>query len=299
MTKANCLPKICVSLYLGVCVKLSVITDEISMDFEHALDVMLEYGVKSAELRGLWDANIADLSNEQVAKAKSALTKRGMAVSCIASPFFKCDLDSPCGEAVGRTHQAADRSLDQQTALLERCIHLCRVFDTRLIRVFSFWKHGELTREIQEQIIQAFTKPIARAEEAGVILALENEHACYLGTGEETARVLRAVNSPALKAVWDPGNAFCAGETPYPDGYEAIREFVAHVHLKDPVRTAGGFEFVRMGEGAIDYMGQLRALEAGGYKDFLSLETHYKPGGVAENGSRECFVSLKEMLAKL
>ena len=293
------MPKICVSLYSGVCVELSVITDEISMDFEHALDVMLEYGVKSAELRSLWDANIADLSDERVAKAKSALVERGMAVSCIASPFFKCELGGSRREAVGRTHQATDRGLDQQMALLERCIHLCDVFDARLIRVFSFWKRGELTPDVEERIIRAFAEPVARAEKAGVILALENEHACFLGTGEETARVLRAVNSSALKVVWDPGNAFCAGEAPYPNGYEAVREFIVHVHLKDPVRQADGCEFVRMGDGQIDYMGQLRALKADGYKGFLSLETHYRPGGVAENGSRECLESLRKMLAEI
>jgi len=280
-------------------VKLSVITDEISMDFEHALDVMLEYGVKSAELRSLWDANIADLSDEQIARAESALAERRMSVSCIASPFFKCDLDSTRGEAAGRTHQAAERGLGRQMALLERCIHLCSVFDTRLIRVFSFWKRGELTPDIEERIVRAFAEPAARAGKAGMTLVLENEHACYLGTGEEAARALRAVNSPALKAVWDPGNAFCAGEAPYPDGYEAVKEFIAHVHLKDAVRTTGGCEFVLMGAGEIDYLGQFRALKADGYSGFLSLETHYRPGGVAEKGSRECLESLSDMLAKV
>jgi hypothetical protein len=51
-------------------VELSVITDEISMDFDHALDVMLECGVKGAELRSLWDTNIGDLSDERIERAK-------------------------------------------------------------------------------------------------------------------------------------------------------------------------------------------------------------------------------------
>lgn len=278
--------------------ELSVITDEISMDFEHALDVMLEYDVRIAELRSLWDTNIADLSDEQIAAAKKALEARGMSVSCIASPLYKCDLHGASGEATGRTHQATERTLEQQMDLLEKCIRIAGIFDTKLIRIFAFWKRGELTDNIERQIVDTLRLPAARAEEAGVILALENEHACYLGTGVETARVLRAVNSPALKGVWDPGNAFCAGEIPYPVGYEAMKPYIVHVHLKDAVRVDGKHSFVRIGDGEIDYLGQFRALEEDGYEGVLSLETHYRPGGSAEEGSRQCLASLREMLGK-
>jgi sugar phosphate isomerase/epimerase len=271
------------------------------MDFEHALDVMLEYGVTSAELRSLWDVNIADLSDEQIEKAKAALKSRSMTVSCIASPLYKCDLGGSETGAVGRTHQATGRGLDQQMGLLERCIHLCDLFDTRLIRIFAFWKKGELTGDVEQRIIRTFAEPVARAAEAGVILALENEHACYLGTGRETARVLQAVGSPALRGVWDPGNALCAGEKkPYPDGYEAMKEFIVHIHLKDAVMECGKHRWVCMGEGEIDYIGQFRALEADGYEGCLSLETHYRPGGdKREQGSRECLAGIQKMLANL
>lgn len=279
--------------------RLAVITDEISMDFEYALDVMLEYEVKSAELRSLWGTNIGDLSDEQVARAKSALDSRGMSVCSIASPFFKCDLAEGRGEGTGRTHQAAERGLDQQMLLLERCIELCRAFDTSLIRVFSFWKRGDLTEDVEERIVKALQEPVSRAADAGVVLGLENEHACYLGTGEETGRVLRAVNSSALRCVWDPGNAFCAGEQPFPDGYQAVREYTTHVHIKDPIRTDEGCKFLRVGDGDIDYPAQLRALESDGYSGMLSLETHYKPSGDSELGSRQCLESLREMLAAL
>ncbi|MCL6628320.1 MAG: sugar phosphate isomerase/epimerase [Armatimonadetes bacterium] len=280
--------------------QLSVITDEISMDLQHSLDVMLEYDVRAVELRSLWNTNIADLTDDQVAKAKAALESRGMVVSCIASPLYKCDLVSDTGQAAGQTHQATDRTLSQQPELLERCIRLCDVFGTRLIRIFAFWKRGNLTEDIERQIVEALASGVARAEQAGVTLVLENEHACYLGTGEDTARVLRTINSPALKAVWDPGNAFCAGEVPYPNGYEAIKDFTVHVHLKDPIRTDDGHcKFVRIGDGAIDYIAQFRALKADGYKGYLSLETHYKPDGDAEKGSRQCLESLRKMLSEI
>ena len=56
--------------------KLAVITDEISMDFPYALDVMREYGVESAELRSAWDKNIVDLADDDVAKMKRLISDK-------------------------------------------------------------------------------------------------------------------------------------------------------------------------------------------------------------------------------
>lgn len=278
---------------------LSVITDEISQDFEHALDVMADYDVKGAELRCLWGVNAADLDDEAIERARKLVADRGVRVSCIASPFFKCDLFGGEG-ATGQTHGAKDRGMEDQMALLEKCIRLCEIFDTRFIRVFAFWKKGELTEDIEGRIVEAFREPAARAREAGVILGLENEHACYLGTGVETARVIAAVDSPGLQAVWDPGNAFCSGEVPFPTGYDAMKPYTVHVHVKDAVRDAEGkVHFVCIGDGVLDYPAQLQALKADGYKGYISLETHFKPGGVSEDGSRQCLAALNEMLRDL
>src|SRR5689334_19389961 len=115
--------------------RLAAITDEISQDFEHALDVMLEYGATGAELRGLWSTNIADLSDEQVERARAALQARNMTVVGLATPFYKCDLDVEApnpGEEAGHMHLAQPRGLAQQMEMLERCIRLAKAFDTRL-----------------------------------------------------------------------------------------------------------------------------------------------------------------------
>jgi sugar phosphate isomerase/epimerase len=281
----------------GDFVKLSVITDEISLDLAHALDVMREFGVRGAELRGLWDTNIADLPMEKAREAKAILADNGMAVSVIASPFFKCPLtDDEAGET-GNTHLAATRKMDDQMALLHRCIDLANLFETNMIRVFAFWKRGPLTREIEDRIVEAFAEPVRVAEQHGMVLALENEHACYLGTGADTARVLKRVGSPALQGVWDPGNAFFADEVPFPAGYEAMRGCIAHVHVKDAGRNEQGEpQFMVVGEGTLDFRSQFAALKADGYSGFLSLETHCQPG---EECSKRSLAAMKRILAEL
>ena len=279
--------------------KLAVITDEISQDFEHALDVMLEYDVRHAELRGLWGTNIADLDSDQVSRAKEALRARGIDVACLSTPMFKCDLDVDEGTVEGAMHLAKARGVGEQLELLRRCSGLAHEFGTDLIRVFTFWRKGDLSPEIERRIVDAFAEPLKAAEEEGVTLVLENEHACFIGTGAEAARVLSAVDSPRLRACWDPGNAHIAGETPFPHGYEALRPFLKHVHVKDGIIDAadGAHRWSVVGEGDIDYVGQFDALRRDGYTGYISLETHYVPeGGTPEEGSRACLAALRRFI---
>lgn len=285
--------------------KLAVITDEIDTDLGHALNVMAEYGISGAELRQVGNQNICEASNEDWQKAKALLDARGMIVVGIASPFYKCALPGaePDGPA-GPLHSASARGLGDQIALLERCFEAAAFFETTLIRTFSFWKNGSLTPEQEETIVDAYAEPAAMAARAGLTLGIENEHACCLGTGAQTARVLEEIGSPSVKAIWDPGNAFMAGELPYPDGYAAIKDFIVHVHLKDAKVPSGGVapEWAVVGEGAIDYAGHFAALKTAGYGGWLSLETHYS-GHTApkmsakEASSRACLAGLQRLLA--
>jgi sugar phosphate isomerase/epimerase len=292
--------------------QLAAITDEISQEFEHALDVMLEYGATGAELRGLWGTNIADLTDDQAARAKAALREREMYAVCLATPFFKCDLapEAPYpGEAAGAMHLATPRGLEQQMELLTRCIRLAHLFETPLLRVFTFWRKEALTPAIEARIVDAFAAPLALAEREGVVLGLENEYACFIGTGAEAGRIAAAINSPHLKIVWDPGNAYFAGETPYPAGYDAIKPWLTHIHVKDGhlVETADQGPQARwcvVGGGEIDYVAQFAALKRDRYTGWISLETHFRPEtgagpdgkGTPEEGSRPCLAALRSLL---
>jgi sugar phosphate isomerase/epimerase len=82
---------------------------------------------------------------------------------------------------------------------------------------------------------------------------------------------------------------------PFPYGYERVRNRIHHVHLKDPVAIAEGTAFTRIGQGAIDYVGQFRALERDRYDGVLSIETHYRIDGALEPATRECIAGVHEV----
>lgn len=121
------------------------------------------------------------------------------------------------------------------------------------------------------------------------------------------AAFARRLTSPALGLIWDPGNAFHLGENPYPDGYEEIKRHVGldrvvHVHLKDARldRATGKRRTVAVGEGDIEWAGQLAALARDGYRCYVSLETHWiPPAGTPEEGSERRMEAIRDLLARL
>ncbi len=275
--------------------KLSVITDEVASDLESALQVVREFPIDRVELRTLWGTNVAHADRELLEGAKRLLQTYGLGVCSIASPVYKCDLFGT--QERGRMHGATEQPLDEQIQLLQRCIEVAQFFEAPLIRVFAFWRAGELTPERVQAIVEHLGYAIPYAERAGVVLGLENEHACQVGTGAETATILSYFNTPALRVVWDPGNAFCLGE-PANQGYDAVRNDVVHIHIKDGIRQPNGeVRWVVVGEGEIGYQDHLRHIAQSGYNGYLSLETHAKQEGSSQaEVSRLCLKALTEMI---
>ena len=83
----------------------------------------------------------------------------------------------------------------------------------------------ELTARVANNVKPA----VAHAEKAGVTLAIETHDAWT--KGERVLRVVEAVDSPHLGVCWDVCNSFF--DEPLPVTFEAIRNHICHVHLKD------------------------------------------------------------------
>lgn len=251
--------------------KIGIMTDEISQDFERAIGVVSEYGLQTIEIRGVWKKGPHLLEPEDIAKMKAILADTGIAVSCIASPFYKCNIDD---EAAIREHWD----------ILRRCADLAHTFGTNLVRGFTFWDTNR-TDDVWDIIISKFEEPVKIIEETDIVLGIENEAACSIGTGLRLERFLTEINHPRVKAVWDPANEVFdpEGERPYPDSYNRIKRFMVHFHMKDAVKNEEGkARCVAIGEGLIDYPGQIRDLLASDYQGSVSLETHWRPKDLTE-----------------
>ena len=283
--------------------KLSVITNEISEDFDHACSVAAkDFGLQWVELRTLWGKNITDLASDDLARARAILAKYNLRVTDIASPLFKVDWPgAPLSKESPRHDQFhADFDFKQQDKLLDHCIELTQAFSTDRIRCFDFWR-----LEDQKPYREAINRKLGEAAQVcaqhNLILLLENEMACNTATGEEAAATLKAVPEQNFMLNWDPGNAATfTGNIPYPDGYRLLPiRRIGHCHAKSVIRKSDSkWEWAPVGEGVVDWVGQLRALKRDGYRFAVSLETHWRGAGTPEASTRISMKGLKEALAK-
>jgi L-ribulose-5-phosphate 3-epimerase len=282
--------------------KLSIITDEISQDFGHALEVASkEFGLNYVELRGMWNKNIINLDEKETTEVKRLLAKFNLQVTDIASPLFKTDWPgAPISKFSPKSPQfGADYTFAQQGDVLERSIAAAKAVGTDRIRFFDFWRLED-PKPFREAMDAKLRETAAQVAPKSITLLLENEFACNTATGAEAARTMQAVQAPNLKLNWDPGNAAYRGEIAFPDGFAGIpKDRIGHMHCKDVSRKADGtYEWAAMGRGIIDYVGQFRAMVQAGYSGTMSLETHWRGAGTPEESSRQSMAGMKELLAK-
>ncbi len=273
--------------------KLGVITDEISEDFEHALAFCRDHNIRDIELRSIWGKSIVDHTDDDVKRIGDLAWKGDFRITCIASPFLKCHINDESA-AVGNTHSATERSREEHWDILDRSLDIAKRFDAPIVRTFSFWRVAD-PDSVREEILDVLRVATEHVSAAGKLLGLENEYACNIATGEESRWFLDRIPNQALGLIWDPGNEAALGVDPYPHGYEQIKHRMHHVHLKDPIAIAEGTAFTRIGQGAIDYVGQFKSFERDGYDGVLSIETHYRIDGDIESATRECVAGTHEV----
>jgi sugar phosphate isomerase/epimerase len=281
---------------------IAAITDEFSPGFTEALNPMTEIGMTGAELRVVFGKNVMDLTDDELKRATDALRERGIVVISVASPILKCVL--PNAPAVDTRFQQdifnSKHTFDDQARLADRAIAIAGITGAKIIRVFSYWRTVD-PHACFDAVASALDGLSRKFDSAGLICGLENEHACNVATAVESAAMLKAVPHPALKLVWDPANALCSGESPYPEGYSTLpKDRIAHVHAKDCHMDGHKPIWGPLGTRAVDWKGQIAALRADGYRGYISLETHWPgPGGNKWEGSRICGWNLRGLVASV
>jgi L-ribulose-5-phosphate 3-epimerase len=281
-------------------IPIAAITDEFSPMLSIAIPVMQEIGMTAAELRVIDGKNILDLTDEELKRTKAALDEAGLPVISIASPVLKCVL--PNGPELDSRFQhdafASKHTFEDQPRLTEHAMKVAKFFGAPIIRVFSYWRtvRPELCHEA---IVTALAQLAKLAEQQDLIIGLENEHACNIGTAAETARIFDFVSSKHLKIVWDPANALVAGEDPFPGGYSLLpKDRIAHVHAKDCHMEGEKPIWGPLGTRKVKWKEQITALLNDGYKGSISLETHWPgPNGDKFEASRICGWNLKGLAA--
>lgn len=266
--------------------QISLITDEISADPETAFELGVEWGVRDFELRGFGTARVPNFSAFEKQRIVELLEEFDARVVAISPGLFKIPFSTNRRErfplrafdaALYERWRAAQDVLKYHVEeLLPASIAYAREIGAQRIVIFAFERRASPPAPVPDEVLETLHAVAQIAGSAGMQLVIEVEEGFWADTGRRTAGLIRSVDHSALRVNWDPGNAFSAGDDPYPDGYEAVRPFVAHVHFKDLRRTLeGGHRYVV--DGDIDWAGQIAALHRDGYAGYISIESHMQP----------------------
>jgi len=279
---------------------LGAITDEFSPDLNVAAPAMAALGLYSGELRLLGNRNAVELSVAELREAKRILSGHGIEIAVLAAPLLKCECPGidDIENAPGRDVFGSAYSFADQEDLAVRSFEAAHATGARMVRVFSFWRVPE-PAAIFDRIAAELRALAEAAERWGLIIGLENEQACNVGTSTDAAKMVAAVDHPNLQIVWDPANSHVSGQPAFPEGYQSLPlAKLAHIHVKDCRMVAGAPVWCRLGDGEVEWRQIVGALQTQGFAGRVHLETHCRgANGDKLEASRECATVLHDMEA--
>ena len=131
------------------------------------------------------------------------------------------------------------------------------------------WSEEDWKKEVFKRLVEL----AKMAEDGGVVLGHENCDG-YGGLGpDQSLELLEAVGSPAFKFIFDTGNPVGHGQDSLAF-YNALKEHVVHVHIKDgkpgPEKMTPCYP--DEGEGNVPEI--MADLKSRGYDGWISIEPH-------------------------
>ncbi len=266
----------------------SIITDQISMDFEKAVYEAEKMNYRFVEIHSLWNKTIENLDNNELNLVDKILNKNNMKISALSTTLF---MMAPLYTNINNLEEFSDEFIvfkgtyDQHIEKLRKCVEISKQLNTDYIRAFPFIREKGVNKEYKKvvnDITEKMLLPNKIAKNSGKIILIENCPHAYLPGGCNTYEVVKNINSDYIKILWDPANSLI---TKYfqkdnlnkcdniIEEYNIIKEHISYCHIKDYKDYNGDLKFVPFGEGSINYKDLLKSLKKDSFNGFISLET--------------------------
>ncbi|USK35263.1 sugar phosphate isomerase/epimerase [Bacillus sp. F19] len=237
---------------------LTGFADEISPDLNVQIEVLESEDIRFIELRGVWEKNVLQLSDEELRRIKEELLRKGLQLSSIGSPIGKISILD---------------DFDEHLIQFERALFAAEFFNAKYIRIFSFFiPDGHNPDAYRDEVIGRLSILVKKAEQAGIVLLHENEKEIFGDNAIRCLDILETIHSPYLRMAFDPANFVQCGVKPYSEAYPLLKSYVEYVHIKDALFESG--KVVPAGKGDGEVRELLQTLKTSGYDGFLSLEPH-------------------------
>lgn len=245
--------------------------DEAGADLDIQIKATKELGWEFIETRTLMGSNLAFINDAAFDEVCRKLDETGIKFNCF-------------GSAVGNWATSITGSPERSYEEIRKAVPRMQKLGIELIRIMSFpVKEMEKYESFAEEAFRRL-KIIAKiAEDGGITCVLENCSGWASGSFEHTLRTLKAVDSPALKLVFDTGNPVSdvdvRGVPPYKkqdawEFYNAVKDHIIYVHIKDGYMDGDNMVFTFPGEGNGYVKKIVKDLLNNGYDGGFSIEPH-------------------------
>lgn len=233
----------------------------------HSLDYFLDAAVKNGlQNVELWGASphlhVEDATPSMIKEVREKIAARHLRLICFTPETVVYPVNIAAEEEYIRR-----RSLKS----MKRAVEVAAGLGTGMMLLTAGWGYVEGDRaETLERSLESIDKLVKKAEQEGIILALEHLSPIssnIVNRASDLKSVLETIRSPNLKAMFDTCQVHLAGEN-VKDYFKLLGEDIVHVHIVDG--TPGGH--LAFGDGILDLQQDVREMEDYGYSGYLSME---------------------------
>lgn len=266
--------------------RISAFGDEIAVDFEEQLRVLQQLRIPLIDIRAAWGVNCSQFTGEHINNIKALCAQYGIAVSCMGSPIGKSPIMDPIAVESERLRTIGETA---------------HALGTRNIRLFSFYPAGDVDDAATQLSIDRLLVLTQIAAENDLQLLLENEKGVIGDIPERCLQLMRAIDSPHIRFIWDPANFVQCGAVEQVDRWwDELQPYIGYIHIKD-ARLADNSVTVA-GDGDGQLLELLTRLRDVGYDDVLSLEPHllearHSSGFSGADGMEAAVGALRKLMA--
>lgn len=255
--------------------------DEVSGDIDVQIKATQELDWNFIEARNIEGENLTDISDKKFEEVYRKLTESGVNISCFGSKVANWG-KSPYKE----------EDYEQSIEELKRAIPRMKKLGTKMIRGMSFFipkNEYPNNPELEKSIIKKLKVLVNMCEQEDIIYLHENCMNYFSQSYEHMERLIKSMDSPYFKVVFDTGNPVFTdnriGDPPYKkqntwEVYQILKHKIHYIHIKDGIfikDTENYFpevDYTFPGEGNGQVKKVLKDLIANGYKGGISIEPH-------------------------
>ncbi|MEG0770852.1 MAG: sugar phosphate isomerase/epimerase family protein [Clostridia bacterium] len=220
------------------------------------LSTAKDLGYNGIEIRGIGDdiyaPDIKIFNSENIETTKKSLLDKDLTIACLSSSCY--------------LHLEDKDYLSEAKSYID----LADKLNAKGVRVMGETSPEPSDLADDDKFIKALIVLCDYAKDKFPDIYIETNG--VYAKSERLLSIIKAVNSPKLKVIWDFQHPVRNYNEPVEVTYNNLKEYIAHVHIKDSVVRSGKLEYKMVFSGDLPIKEALTLLKADDYQGFISLE---------------------------